>query len=87
MIPRHRITRRAEQLDRRDVIQGVVLALLTVGAVSTLLVANLVPRVYEYHEGAVSQANIKSPKKLTFVSQVRTKAECERAAAAVGEFS
>ena len=50
-----------------------------------LLSVNLVPRAYEVHEGEVSTTDIRSPRKLTYTSQVLTKAEKDRAAAAVQE--
>jgi putative nucleotidyltransferase with HDIG domain len=64
-------------------MHGLLFALATTLALSFLLAANLLPRVYEYREGEVSQTNVKSPRKLTYVSQVRTRAERDRAAAAV----
>lgn len=85
MIPRHRIQRRPGSLTTEQLGHGALFALLTTLALSVLLVANLLPRVYEYNEGEVSQTNVKSPRKLSFVSQVRTKAERDRAAAAVPE--
>lgn len=66
-----------------QVWHGALFAVATALVLSVLLIVNLAPRVYEYREGDVSQVNIKSPKKLTFVSQVRTKAERDRAAATV----
>src|SRR5918997_1991712 len=50
-----------------------------------LLSVNILPRSYEVREGDVSQTNIRSPRKLTYTSQVRTKAERDRAANAVQE--
>jgi cyclic-di-AMP phosphodiesterase PgpH len=50
-----------------------------------LLSVNVVPLALEVREGEVSQTNIRSPRKLTYTSQVRTKAERERAANAVQE--
>jgi putative nucleotidyltransferase with HDIG domain len=64
-------------------LHGALFALFTTLALSALLLTNLLPRVYEYREGEVSQTNVKSPKKLTFVSQVSTRTERDRAAAAV----
>jgi putative nucleotidyltransferase with HDIG domain len=52
-----------------------------------LLSVSVIPLALEIREGEVYQANtpIRSPRKLTFTSQVRTKAERERAASAVQE--
>ena len=83
MIPRHRITRRSDQPSTQQVLHGITFAFFTAAALALLLIANLSPRVYEYHEGDVSQANVKSPRKVTFTSQVRTRAERERSAAAI----
>ena len=54
-------------------------------AVWLLLSVNILPRSYEVREGDVSQTNIRSPRKLTYTSQVRTKAERDRAVGAVQE--
>jgi cyclic-di-AMP phosphodiesterase PgpH len=50
-----------------------------------LLSVSVVPLAPEIREGEVNQTNIRSPRKLTYTSQVRTKAERERAANAVQE--
>ncbi len=50
-----------------------------------LLSVNVIPLAIEIREGEVSQTNIRSPRKLTYTSQVRTKAEREQAASAVQE--
>jgi len=50
-----------------------------------LLSVSVIPLAIEIREGDVSQTNIRSPRKLTYTSQVRTKAERERAASAVQE--
>src|SRR5215212_4015073 len=50
-----------------------------------LLSVNLIPRAYEVREGEVSLTDIRSPRKLSYTSQVLSKAEKERAAAAVQE--
>ena len=50
-----------------------------------LLSVNLIPRAYEVREGEVSLTDIRSPRKLTYTSQVLTKTERERASAAVQE--
>jgi putative nucleotidyltransferase with HDIG domain len=50
-----------------------------------LLSVSVVPLALEVREGEVSQTNVRSPRKLTYTSQVRTKSERERAANAVQE--
>jgi putative nucleotidyltransferase with HDIG domain len=50
-----------------------------------LLSVNLIPRAYEVREGEVSQIDLRSPRKLTYTSQVLTKAEKERASSTVQE--
>ena len=50
-----------------------------------LLSVSVVPLALEVREGEVSQTNVRSPRKLTYTSQVRTKLERERAASAVQE--
>src|SRR5919106_1392009 len=58
-----------------------LLALVVCG----LLSVSVVPLALEVREGEASQTNIRSPRKLTYTSPVRTKAERERAANAVQE--
>jgi membrane-associated HD superfamily phosphohydrolase len=65
----------------RIVIVFGLLALVVWG----LLSVSVVPLAFEIREGEVNQTNIRSPRKLTYTSQVRTKAERERAANAVQE--
>src|SRR5688500_1716992 len=65
----------------RIVVVFGLLALVVCG----LLSVSVVPLALEVREGEVSQTNIRSPRKLTYTSQVRTKAERERAASAVQE--
>jgi len=62
----------------------VVFGLLSL-VVWGLLSVSVVPLALDVREGEVSQVNIRSPRKLTYTSQVRTKAERERAASAVQE--
>src|SRR3954470_4496247 len=62
----------------------VVFGLLSL-VVWGLLCISAVPLALEVREGEVSQTNVRSPRKLTYTSQVRTKAERERAASAVQE--
>jgi putative nucleotidyltransferase with HDIG domain len=65
----------------RIVVVFGLLALVVCG----LLSVSVVPLALEVREGEVSQTNIRSPRKLTYTSQVRTKAERDRAANAVQE--
>src|SRR5437764_6140380 len=65
----------------RIVVVFGLLALVVWG----LLSVSVVPLALEVREGEVSQTNVRSPRKLTFTSQVRTKAERERASSAVQE--
>lgn len=85
MIPRHRTSRRPPLRDQRQIARAMLIGAITALAVGFLLVANLLPRVYEYREGDVSQVHVKSPRKLSYVSQVHTRQEREAAAAAVPE--
>jgi putative nucleotidyltransferase with HDIG domain len=83
VIPRQRTSRRPEHPSARHALHALLFGLGTALVLSIVLFANLGPRVYEVREGEVSQLNVKSPKKLSYVSQVRTRAERERAAGAV----
>jgi cyclic-di-AMP phosphodiesterase PgpH len=85
VIPRPRTSRRPDQPASRHVVHGLLYAIGTALLLGLLLFVNLLPRVNEYREGEVSQSNVKSPKQLSFVSQVQTRAERERAAAAVAD--
>jgi putative nucleotidyltransferase with HDIG domain len=62
----------------------VVFTLLSL-VVWGLLSVSVVPLALDVREGEVSQTNVRSPRKLTYTSQVRTKIERERAASAVPE--
>jgi putative nucleotidyltransferase with HDIG domain len=62
----------------------IVFSLLTL-VVWGLLSVSVVPLALDVREGEVSQTNVRSPRKLTYTSQVRTKIERERAANAVPE--
>ncbi|MCC7104167.1 MAG: HDIG domain-containing protein [Chloroflexi bacterium] len=86
MIPRQRTPRRVTQTDHRQVARALLIAGATALAMAFLLVVNLLPRVYEFREGDVSPVQIKAPRKITFVSQVRTREARDAAAAAVPEF-
>lgn len=58
-------------------LYALVAALLT----GTFLTFSLVPRAFELREGEVSTQNVRAPVRVSYVSQVRTRAERERAAA------
>jgi cyclic-di-AMP phosphodiesterase PgpH len=84
VIPRPRNTRQSDRPPEQQIVHGLLFLLGTIVVLGLVLFSNiLLPRVNEYREGEVSQSNVKAPKKLTFVSQVRTRAERDRAAAAV----
>jgi putative nucleotidyltransferase with HDIG domain len=68
-----------------QLLRAGLFALLGGLLLSAILTLNIIPRAYEFREGDVSPTNIRSPRKLSYVSQLKTRAEKERAAAAVGE--
>ncbi len=73
---------RPAPLTSRDLVRVTAFWLLTSVVVWALLCVNLLPRAYEAREGEVNEANIRSPRRLTYTSQVRTREERERAASA-----
>ena len=76
---------RPVQISSQHVLRVVAFWFLTATVVWALLSVNLLPRAYEVREGDVSETNIRSPRRLTYTSQVRTKDERDRALAAVQE--
>ncbi|MFN0070284.1 MAG: HD family phosphohydrolase [Chloroflexota bacterium] len=58
-------------------LYAVIAALLT----GFFLTVSLVPRAFELREGDVSPTNVRAPARVSYVSQVRTRIERERAAA------
>ena len=85
-LPRLRRSRPAPRAESprqawRIIVVFGLLALVVWG----LLSVSVVPLSLDVREGEVSQKNVRSPRKLTYTSQVRTKAERERAANAVQE--
>jgi putative nucleotidyltransferase with HDIG domain len=85
-VPRVRASRtRPTDLSARQAFRAATFAFLAAAAVWALLSINLLPRAYEFREGDVSQATVRSPRKLTYTSQIRTKLDRDRAAAAVQE--
>jgi cyclic-di-AMP phosphodiesterase PgpH len=69
--------------DWSSVLQlGVFSAVLAVG-LALVLTAQLLPGRYHFNEGDVVSFNIKSPRKVSYISQIMTKSERDRAALAV----
>jgi putative nucleotidyltransferase with HDIG domain len=56
---------------------------VTAVLVSVILSVDLLPRVYEVHEGDVAAVPIKAPRKLSYVSQIRTRQARDAAASQV----
>jgi putative nucleotidyltransferase with HDIG domain len=81
--------RRARPRPRNDAPRSTWRILAVFGLLALvvwgLMSVSVVPLTLDVREGEVSQSNIRSPRKLTYTSQVRTKAERERAANAVQE--
>ncbi|MDQ3809961.1 MAG: HDIG domain-containing protein, partial [Chloroflexota bacterium] len=59
------------------------MAAATAALMTLVLSVDLLPRVYEFHEGDVASVAIKAPRKISYVSQVRTRAARDTAAAQV----
>jgi putative nucleotidyltransferase with HDIG domain len=68
---------------RARVALGLAVAVGTAAILTFILSVDLLPRVYEVHEGDVASVPIKAPRKLTYISQSRTRAAREAAAAQV----
>jgi len=66
-------------------LRAGLIGLLTAALLWLALVAPLLPRPFQLHEGDVSPVDLVAPAKLTYVSQVRTREERERAAASVSQ--
>ncbi len=63
---------------------GLAVAVATAALLTLILSVDLLPRVYEVHEGDVASVAIKSPRPRTsFISQLRTRAARDAAAAQV----
>src|SRR5438093_8655681 len=73
----------ARPTNRLVLARAGLIALLTVLALWLAMVANVLPRPLTLREGDVSPFDLHSPIKATYVSQVRTKQDRERAANAV----
>ena len=67
----------------RQWFKAALVALLTAVLMSVLLTVSLVPRQYQLRVGDVSPADVRSPRRVTYISQVETKQARDRAAAAV----
>src|SRR5215467_1373967 len=68
---------------RPKIAFGLALAAATAALLTVALSVDLLPRVYEVHEGDVAAVPIKAPRKVTYTSQVRTRAARDAAAAQV----
>ncbi len=64
-------------------LAAVAIALGTAVLLTLALTLNLLPRVYEVHEGDVASYSIRAPRKASYVSQIRTRQAREQAAAQV----
>jgi cyclic-di-AMP phosphodiesterase PgpH len=62
---------------------GLLVAALTAVLLTAVLSLDLVPRAYELHEGDVAALPIKAPQKVSYISQLRTRAARDAAAAQV----
>ena len=62
---------------------GLAVAAATAALLTLILSVDLLPRVYEVHEGDVAAVAIKSPRKITYISAIRTRAARDAAAAQV----
>ncbi|HET6319359.1 MAG TPA: HDIG domain-containing protein [Chloroflexota bacterium] len=68
---------------RARVALGLAVAVATAALLTLVLSVDLLPRVYEVHEGDVAAVPIKAPGPIEYVSQVRTRAARDAAAAQV----
>ncbi len=62
----------------------IAFALPLVVAIVIILTFQLLPSRYQLNEGDVARLNIKSPQKVSFISQIKTKEERDRAEETVG---
>jgi cyclic-di-AMP phosphodiesterase PgpH len=85
MVKARRVRNRSVQTLAHQAARAAGFGLLLALAVWALLSINVLPRSYEVREGEVARNDVRSPRKLTYTSQVRTKAERDRAASAVQE--
>jgi putative nucleotidyltransferase with HDIG domain len=68
---------------RPRVALAVATGLITAILLTIILSVDLLPRVYDVHEGDVAAVAIKAPKKITYISQIRTRQARDAAAAQV----
>ncbi|HYW90140.1 MAG TPA: hypothetical protein VFB50_20370, partial [Chloroflexota bacterium] len=68
---------------RARVALGVAVAAATAALLTIVLSVDLLPRVYEVHEGDVAALPIKAPGPISYISQVRTRTARDAAAAQV----
>jgi cyclic-di-AMP phosphodiesterase PgpH len=68
---------------RPRIALGVSIGVVTALLVSVVLSVDLLPRVYEVHEGDVAAVPIKAPRKVSYISQIRTRQARDAAAAQV----
>lgn len=78
-------TRRPPLLERRRWLRAGLFGLALAAALFVVLAFQFLPSAYQVSEGEVSRHNIKSPQRVVYVSQLRTKEERDRAAAVVPE--
>jgi cyclic-di-AMP phosphodiesterase PgpH len=73
----------ARSAPRPRVALGLLVAAVTAVLLTAVLSLDLLPRVYEVHEGDVALLPIKAPRRVSYVSQIRTRAARDAAAAQV----
>src|SRR5437868_4303235 len=68
---------------RQRVLLAAGIGVLTAVLLTVILTVDLLPRVYDLKEGDVAAVAIKAPRKITYVSQIRTRQARDSAAAQV----
>src|SRR5579859_7004529 len=68
---------------RPRVVLAAVIGIATAVLLTVVLSVDLLPRVYDLNEGDVAPVAIKSPRNITYVSQIRTRQSRDAAAAQV----
>src|SRR5215207_8278077 len=71
---------------RPRIALGLAVTVATAAILTAVLSVDLLPRVIEVREGDVAAVAIKAPRKVSYVSQVRTRAARDQAAAQVIPF-
>jgi cyclic-di-AMP phosphodiesterase PgpH len=74
---------RAESRSAPRIAPALALVAATAALLTLALSAELLPRAYEVHEGDVAAVAIKAPRKISYVSQIRTREARDQAAARV----